>query len=154
MTAERILIPFNFSLFDEKALVFAGRTFSHLPEAALTLFHAYTPVPEFDSSEQTVMGKLKGNLSYLNQKIAEQENALKGVVDRLAAEGWPSDRVRYLFRPRKKDVAGEILDLAQQDGFSYVVLSRRTGRVTRFFTGSVCTRVLTSARNLTICVVT
>ena len=100
------------------------------------------------------MGKLKENLSYLNQKINEQENALKAVVDRLVQDGWPADRVRYLYRPRKKDIAAEILDLVQQDGFSCVVLSRRAGRVTRFFTGSVSTRILTSAKNLTVCVVT
>lgn len=154
MTVERILIPYNFTQFDDRALGFAARTFSHLPSAEITLFNAYTPVPEFDSREKTVMGKLKGNLSYLQQKISEQENALKSVMDRLRKDGWPQDRVRCLYRPRKKDVAGDILDLIQQDGFTFVVLSRRAGRVTRFFTGSVSTRILTSVKNVTVCVVT
>jgi nucleotide-binding universal stress UspA family protein len=154
MTAERILIPYNFTQFDEKALTFAVRTLGHLPSSEITLFNAYTPVPDLDSGEQTVMGKLKGNLSYLKQKISEQENALQSVVDRLRKQGWPQDRVRPLFRPKRKDVAGEILDLVQQDGFAFVVLSRRPGRVTRFFAGSVSSRVLTSAKNVTVCVVT
>ncbi len=154
MAAERILIPYNFTQFDEKALAFAARTFGHLPSAEITLFNAYTPVPELDSREQTVMDKLKGNISYLQQKISEQETALKSVMERLRQDGWAQEKIRYLFRPRKKDVAGEILDLVQQDGFAFVVLSRRPGRVTRFFTGSVSSRILTSAKNVTLCVVT
>jgi nucleotide-binding universal stress UspA family protein len=154
MAAEQILVPYNFTQFDEKALTFATRTFGHLQSAEITLFNAYTAVPELDAGEQTVMGKLKGNLSYLQQKISEQESALKSVRDRLLQDGWPRERVRCLYRPRKKDVAGEILDLVQQDGFAFVVLSRRPGRVTRFFTGSVSTRILTSAKNVTLCVVT
>ncbi len=154
MALEKILIPYNFSRFDEKALAFAARALYRLPMAEMTLFNVYTPLPEFETAEQTVMGKLKGSLSYLHQKISDQENALKAVVQRLYEEGLSRERLRYLYRPRKKDIAGEILDLILQEGYTYVVLSRRTGRVTRFFTGSVSARVLTAAKNVTVCVIT
>jgi len=51
MASEKILLPYNFTGYDQRALDFVIRTFSHLKDVEVTLFHTDTPVPEIDMCE-------------------------------------------------------------------------------------------------------
>ncbi len=51
MASEKILLPYNFTGYHQRALDFVIRTFSHLKDVEVTLFHTYTPVPEIDMRE-------------------------------------------------------------------------------------------------------
>ena len=100
------------------------------------------------------MGKMKSNLNYLTQKINQQEAELETVKKQLVLGGIAESRIQVVFKPRKKDIAEEILNLAQAEKFNIIVINHRPGKVSRFFTGNVFSKVVSAVRNITVCVVT
>ena len=153
MAAQKILLPYNFTTLDHKALTFANNTFGHLEEVEITLFHAYTPLPEIEAESTSVMGKMKGNLSYLSQKIMQQETELKAAEEKLLQGGFSQSCVNTVFKPRKKDIAAEIIEFFSKDKFSVIVLNHKSGKASRFFTGSVFSKVVSALKDTTICIV-
>jgi len=153
MATQKLLLPFNFTRFDQKALDFVISTFGKLEKVEVTVFNAYTPVPEIETAASSVTGKLKGSLSYLSQKITEQEAELKTIKQKLVDNGFADDRVHTVFQPRKKEVAGEIIDTATKNKFDIIVISHKPGKATRFFTGSRYSKVISALKDVTVCVV-
>ena len=153
MATQKLLLPYNFTSFDQKALDFVISTFGNLEEIEVTVFNAYTPVPEIETGASSVTGKLKGSLSYLSQKITEQENELKTIKQKLIDKGFADGRVHTIFQPRKKEVASEIVDIATKNNFGIIVISHKPGKATRFFTGSRYSKVISALKDVTVCVV-
>ncbi len=153
MAIQKILLPYNFTTLDQKALAFVNSTFGRLEEVEITLFYAYTPLPQIEAESTSVMGKLKGNLGYLSQKIMQQETELKTVAEKLLQTGFAQNRIHTAFRPRKKDIAAEIIELASKDNFSVVVINHKPGKASRFFTGSVFSKVVSALKDTTVCIV-
>ena len=154
MPSQKVLLPYNFTIYDQKALDFVVRTFGHLKEVEIILFHTYTPVPEIDTNESPIMDKLKGSLNYLSQKIQDKEIGLRVAKQNLIENGFLESQVRYIFKPRSKDVAGEIIDFVSSGQADLIVINRKPGKVTRLFTGSVFNRLASALKNVTICLVT
>jgi hypothetical protein len=154
MASQRILLPYNFTNYDQKALDFVIRTFAHVEDVEVTLFNSYTSVPEIKTNDSPSMDKLKGNLTYLSQRIREQEEGLKVAKRNLLENGFSEDQIHYVFKPRNKDIAGEIIDLALSGRYDLIVINRKPGKVTRFFTGSVLNKVASALKDTTICLVT
>jgi len=48
MPGQKVLLPYNFTVYDERALDFVIRILSSSKDAEITLFNAYTPAPEID----------------------------------------------------------------------------------------------------------
>jgi len=153
MAVQKILLPYNFTILDQKALDFVSSTFSHLEEVEITLFHAYTPLPEIKAESTSVMGKLKGNLSYLSQKIMQLETELTAVKAKLKQSGFAQSRIHTVFQPRKKDRATEIIELVLKNKFSVVVINHKSGKASRFFSGSVFSKVVSALKDITVCIV-
>ena len=153
MAIQKILIAYNFTDLDQKALDFVTNAFGHLDGIEITIFHAYTPVPDIETEASLVTGKLKGSLSYLSQLIMQRENDLKEVVARLCQNGFPETRIHTVFKPRKKDIASEIISLSRDTKFDVIVLNRKPSRVTRFFSGSVYHKIVMTLRDTTVCIV-
>ena len=153
MAALKILLPYNFRTLDQKALAFASSTFGHLEEVEITLFHAYTPLPEVEADSASVMGKLKGDLGYLSQKIMQQETELNAVKEKLLQSGFAQNRVHTVFKPRKKDIAAEIIEAVTNDRFNVVIINHKSGKASRFFTGSVFIKVVSALKDTTVCIV-
>ena len=153
MAIQKILVAYNFTSLDQKALDFVVSAFGHLEGIEITIFHAYTPVPEIDTEESLVTGKLKGSLSYLSQQIMQRENDLKAVVAKLGQDGLPETHIITVFKPRKKDIASELIDLTRDTKFDVMVLNRKAARVARFFSGSVSNKVLMTLKDMTVCIV-
>lgn len=154
MDAQRILLPYNFSQTDQKALAFVIRTFGSLENAEVTLFHAFTPISEIEASDhQSATAKLKRRLSYLTQELTEREMALQEVRQYLIGKGFDRDKVRYVFKSRKGETATAIIDQTKEEPYDVIVLSHKPGKVTRFFTGNVFSKVVTAVRDLTVCIV-
>ncbi len=153
MASQRILLPYNFTNYDRKAMDFVIRTFSHLKDVEVTLFNAYTAVPEIGTTDSPVMDKLRGNLTYLSQRIREQEEELKVAKRNLLENGFSDDQIHYVFKSRNKDIASEIIDLALNGRYDLIVINRKPGKVTRFFTGSVFNKVASALKDTTICLV-
>ena len=153
MATQKLLLPYNFTRFDQKALDFVINTFGGSKNVDVTIFNAYTPIPEIDTDASLITGKLKGSLSFLSQKIKENEALLDEVKDRLVEGGFPETRVDCIFRPRKKDIASEIIELVSSDKFDIIVLNRKQARVTRFFSGSISHKVVMNLKDVTVCIV-
>ncbi len=153
MATQKILVTYNFTSYDQKALDFVIRTFVHLKDVKVTLLNIYTPVPKIESRESPVMAKFQRNLDYLTQKVKEQEAGLQEARQYLVQNGFTENQVSYIYKPRKKDIIGEIVDIATQDNFNIVVMNRKPGKVTRFFTGSVFSKVVSALKDKTVCIV-
>ena len=153
MATQKLLLPYHFTRLDQKSLDFVINIFGKLDNIAVTVFNAYTPIPEIETDATSRTGKLKGSLSYLSQKIKENETLLDEVKDKLVEGGLPENRVDCIFRPRKKDIASEIIDLTTSDKFDIIVLNRKHARVTRFFSGSISHKVVMTLKDITVCIV-
>jgi hypothetical protein len=154
MASQKILLPYNFTNYDQKALDFVIRTFAHGKDVEVTLFNAYTSVPEIETNNSPIMDKLKGNLTYLSQRIREQEEGLRVAKRNLLENGFSEDQIHYVYKPRNKDIAGEIIEQALNGQYNLIVINRKPGKVTRFFTGSVLNKVASALKDTTICLVT
>jgi nucleotide-binding universal stress UspA family protein len=153
MVIQKILVAYNFTNLDQKALDFVTSAFGHIESVEITIFHAFTPVPEIETQPSVVTGKLKGSLSYLSQQIMQRENDLKRVTEKLAENGFDASRINTVFKPRKKDIASEIISLTRDTKFDAIVLNRKAARVTRFFSGSVSNKVVMTVKDTAVCIV-
>ena len=153
MAIQKILLPYNFTRRDQKAIDFVTSAFAHIEGVEITIFHAFTPVPDIETDASLITGKLKGSLSYLSQQIMQKENDLKSVSEKLTQNGFAADRIQTVFRPRKKDIAGEIINLTRDTQFDVIVLNRKATRVTRFFSGSVSNKVVMTLKDTAVCIV-
>ena len=153
MTIQKILVAFNYTHLDQKAIEFVTSTFAHIDGIEITFFHAYTPIPEIDTQASKVTGKLKSSLSYLSQQIMQRENDLKTITGNLSQTDLANSRIHTIFKPRKKDIASEIINLNRDTNFDVIVLNRKASRVTRFFSGSVSNKVLMTLKETTVCIV-
>lgn len=148
MDGHNILVPYNFTSNDEKSIDLVIQTFGQHKDAAITLFHAYIPVPDIEISDKTIMSRIGGNLNYLRQKINELEAELDKARDRLVSAGFSNDKVRYVFKPQEKDTAQEIIDHASKGKFTGIVLNRSPGSIRSFFTPSVSKKVTKALKDL------
>jgi len=153
MSTQKILVPYNFTQLDQRAVDFVIKTFAHLQENEVTLFHAYTDIPDIETDMSSITSRLKGSMNYLAQKIQEQEAELNAVQQRLLRSGFSGDRLHTIFKPRKKDIAAEIINLVMDEKFDIIVLNRKQARATRFFTGSVSNKVVMGQKGVTVCIV-
>jgi hypothetical protein len=154
MDNQKVLVPYNFTIYDEKALDFVTRRFSNDKGVEVTLFNAYTRMPKIELRRSQIMEKISSNLAYLQQKIYEQENCIKQAREKLIQNGFSSNRVHYIYRALNKDVAQDIIDLVLDKGFDMVVLNGKPGNITRFFSGSVSYKVMKNLKHVNVYVVT
>ena len=154
MVSQHILLPYNFTPLDRKAVAFVIETYGHKEAVAITLLNLYTPMPEIDIDKLSVMANLQGNMTYLRQKITEQEEALGSVYHQLLEGGFEEQNVLVVFKPRKMDIAQEIIEMAKAKKFDVVVLNHKSGKVSRFFAGSVFSKLVTTLTDTTISIVT
>jgi nucleotide-binding universal stress UspA family protein len=153
MAIQKILVAYNFTHLDQKAVEFVTGTFGHIDGVEITFFHAYTPIPEIETHASEVTGKLKSSLSYLSQQVMQRENDLKAITEDLSKSGLAKSQIQTIFRPRKKDIASEIINLNRDTKFDAIVLNRKASRVTRFFSGSVSHKVLMTLKETAVCIV-
>lgn len=141
MAALKILVPYNFTRNDEKAVAFVIDSFSRVADTEVTLFHTYVPVPDIEVSDKTVMARLSGSLGYLRQKILDLEQAIKDAAKRLIEAGFPEEKVHYIFKPRRKETAQEIIDQALDGQFGAIVLNHNPYKIRKFFMPSISKKV-------------
>lgn len=152
MATFRILLPYNFSPNDQKAIRFTIDAFAGRTESSVTLLHAYTPLPNIDVTASPENVKMRSGMTYLAAELKEKEEALKVVGDMLVESGFDGDAVTCVFKKRSKSAAEEIVEMVA--GCNVLVLSRGAGKVTHFFTRSIYARVVSALRGVTICVAT
>ena len=138
----KILIPYNFTPNDEKAIDFVGHRYSEREGVEVTLFHAYTPIPEMDIRDTPIMKKVIHNASVLMLQQDNQRKALETARHRLMNHGIAGHNVQTIFRPVRVDVASDIIRLWQEGKFDVVVLNRNPGNIVNFFSRSISKRIV------------
>jgi len=154
MAGEKILLPFNFTVYDERALKFVINTFPKREDVKITLFNAYTPLPELDMEASPLLERTKEGMAALSRELTQKEGGLKSAKEFLVENGFADDQVDYVFQKRTKPVADEIIELAAKGRYTVLVLSRHSGKAARMFARSVHDKVLSGLKDITICIAT
>ena len=110
MEIRKILLPYNFTDLDKKALDFVSKMFAHLQAVEITLFNVFYSAPAISIQNNPVMKKMQENIAYLNRITAEQEEALNKARETLLSNGFTEDHVKTIFKPRNRDIADHIID--------------------------------------------
>jgi hypothetical protein len=152
MTTPKILMPYNFSMIDEKALAFVIETYARHPDASVTLFHAYTPLPDLDVSANPEIRKTMSGMNYLKNELTEKENGLKAICQRLLKSGFAEGRVDYIFKKKIKGHADEIIAVAKEGRYGVLVLGRKPGMVSQFFARNIHERLLSMLQGVVVCI--
>lgn len=152
MAEQKILVPYNFTTEEEKALRFVIDTFANRKDVKITLFNTYTPVPLLDMGASPEMRKMRDAMNVISKDIEEKEAGLKAAKEYLLENGFSDDQVDYIFRERRKSIADEIIVCAFRGHYTVLVLTRQPGKVTRLFARSVHNKVLSALKDVTICI--
>ncbi len=137
----KILIPYNFTVNDNIAIDFVGRRYGERKKVEITLFHGFTPVPEFDPRNNPIMGKVIHNTAYLRVRQEEEKQALETARQALMTHGFAGHHIHCLYRPIGNDIADDIIRLWKTGKFDVVVLSRNPGNIINYFSRSISKRV-------------
>ena len=154
MTTQKILLPRNFTIYEGKALDFIITTFADRKNVTVTLFHTYIPLPEIDMNASPEMRKMREGLVSLTEELRKKESGLRMSKEFLQQNGFSDEQIDYIFKKRKKAVADEIVECAEQGKYNVIVLTPQRGKVSRLFTRSVHAKLLSSLTNVTICLAT
>ncbi len=136
-----ILIPYNFTANDETAIDFVGQRYAKRKEVEITLFHAFTPVPEIDPRNNPIMDKVIQNTSYLRVQQEGEKQAMEAAKLALVNYGFDGHHIHCLYRPKRQDIADDIIQLWKREKFDVVVLNRNPGNIINYFSRSISKRV-------------
>lgn len=139
--AFKILIPYNFTRNDEKVLHFVGENYHEQKDVDITLFHAFTAIPEIDVKNNPIMEKMKSNMSYLRMQQEERRLALEEAVKMLMNYGIAQPQIHCLFAPIQNDIAADIIRLWKNENYDLIVLNRNPGNIINYFTRSTSKRI-------------
>jgi hypothetical protein len=154
MALQKILVPYNFTAYDKKALDFLINTYLKREDVQVTLFQVYAPLPPVDLEANPEMKKMGVGMAFLSEEVRRKEEGMKSAKDFLVENGFSGSQVSYVFRERQKAVADEIIEQATKGHYHVLVLSRQSGKVSRMFARSVHARILSTLRGVTVCIPT
>jgi hypothetical protein len=154
MSVQKVLLPYNFTSYEGKALDFVIRVFGKREGHHITLFNAYTPPPSVDMQASPELVKMRGSIASLTNELRQKEEGLKSAMEYLVESGFSTDQVNYIFRQREKPIADEIIETVTKGHYRVLVLSRQPGKVTRMFSRSIHSKVLSTVTDITVCVAT
>lgn len=154
MAGKRVLLPYNFTDYDERAVHYVIRTFAGQKAVYVSLLHLYIPLPELDSYSHAGLGRLKTTIASMWTEVREKEKELKRVTEDLVDSGFQEGQVGYLFRPRVKNIGSEIAEEARKGEYNVVVIAEKPGKATRAFTRKIHDTLIADLRNTEIVIIT
>lgn len=154
MPGKRILVPFNFSPYDERALHYVIRNYAGHRWAKVTLLHVYTPLPKLDGYTNPSVRRVKSTMATMWTEVREKEQELKKVLQDLLDSGFSHDQLDYVFRGSEKSIGDEIAQTCREGKYDTVVLSRKSGKASGILSRTVHDKLLNSLRNTEIVIIT
>jgi hypothetical protein len=154
MALQKILVPYNFTAYDQKAMDFLINTYLNRDDVQVTLFHAHAPLPPVDFEANPEMKKMGVGITFLSEEVRRKEEGMKTAKDFLVQNGFSGTQVSYVFKERQRAVADEIIELATKGHYRVLILSRQSGKVSRMFSRSVHARILSALNGVTVCIPT
>jgi len=150
--SKKILLPYDFTSYNRKALDFIVETFATQPETHVTLFHAYAQLPEIDLTANPEMSKLRSPMISLAQELREKEAELNALMEHLVRKGFSREKVNCIFQNREKGVSDAIIKMIKNESYQVVVLVRSPGKVFRMLGRSVSSKIVASLTDVTVCI--
>jgi nucleotide-binding universal stress UspA family protein len=154
MALRKILVPFNFSIQDEKTLHFLIRSFAEDHLARITLFHVYTSLSDMDAYANPALVRLRSTVAAFASELPEKKRTFEQVRADLIENGFSENRVEYELKAQQSSIGEEIVAKVLEGGYDTIVLGYRPGWISRAFTRSVHEKVLGALRNKIITIVT
>lgn len=154
MAGKRILVPFNFTAYDERALHYVIRTFAGEKAVHVTLLHIYASLPDLDGYSNPVLGRLRSTMASMWREVREKEQDLKRVKEDLLENGFHEGQIDTVFKPRSKNIGREIVETAQSGKYDTVVITQKPGKATRAFTKKAHDALLSDLKDTEIVIIT
>ncbi|MBU0734520.1 MAG: universal stress protein [Proteobacteria bacterium] len=154
MVGKRVLVPFNFTDYDERALHYVIRTFAGQERIFIMLFHVYTPLPELDGYSSPSLGRLKSTIASMWQEVREKEKDLKRVKEDLVENGFHESQIAYQSKPGTRNLGAEIVEMARHGDYDIVVISQKPRKASRAFRRKVHDVLLSGLVNTEIVIIT
>ncbi len=154
MTAVKVLVPYNFSVHDWKAFDFIVTMLAKRHDAGISIFNAYPPVPEIDLTANPELAKMKGGLLYLSEELKRKREGLEIAKQYFTKRGFSPAQIDIIFKRRDKNVADEIIDTVIKGRYNVVVLTPTPGKVSKLFAKSVHDKILSTVKDVTVCIPT
>ena len=154
MAGKWILVPYNFTDYDERVLHYVIRTFAGQKAVHVTLLHAYTPLPELDAYSHAGLGSLKTTMASMWTEVREKEQELKRVREDLIDNGFQNDQLSCMFIPKAKNFGSQLVEVARKGPYNVVVISEKPKKATRAFTRRIHDILIRELRNTEIVIIT
>ena len=154
MAGFKVLVPYDFKPYEEKALDLLVNVFANQKDIKITLFNAYAPLPEVDMDASPELEKMRAPIVSLSEELTRKEDGLKSAKKHLIENGFTEDQVDYIFKQREKDLIQEISETIHLGHYRVVVLTRRPAKVSRLFSRSVHSRLLSVVKDIIVCIAT
>ena len=90
----KILVPHDFTSYNQKALDFVVENFGNSPDVHETLFHAYAQLPEIDLTANPEMLKLRSPMISLKRELKEKEAELKTLTRYFVKGGFGEEHLK------------------------------------------------------------
>jgi nucleotide-binding universal stress UspA family protein len=156
----KLLIPVDGSEGAMRAIQYVAETFGHTPELKITLLHILPELPPamWDDGHiltETERQERQGLIAdWENQEEKPWEAILAQARDKLIQAGIAAEALSIKYQPRFSDIADDILDEAELEGCSTIVIGRHgmTGAM-EFFMGSVSNKVVHHAKGVAVIIV-
>lgn len=137
----KVMIPYNFTENDEKALDFVIARYLDDKTVKLTLFHAHHPIREVNVVNNPIMDKMNRTTSYLRQVLSRKKEELEETRQLLVSKGFRSENIDCLFAPLKTDLATDIIRLIKTQNYNAVVLNRSPDTIINFFSKHISEKI-------------
>ncbi len=154
MVGKRVLVPFNFTDYDKKALHYVMRRFAGQERVFITLFHVYTPLPELDGYSSPSLAKLKTTVASMWGEVREKEMDLKRLKEDLVENDFHESQIDYQSKPGTKNIGAEIVEAARNGNYDTVIISQEPKKASRAFRRKVHDALVSELVNTEIVIIT
>jgi nucleotide-binding universal stress UspA family protein len=155
----KVLIAFDCSEGSWRAVEYVAQVFGSLPDTEITLLNILPHVPPYFWDEGHILAdkEREARQEMMAQWKARQEMMCQKGCDKardtLALAGILRERLRCVSTPLNADVAGDIIDEAQNGKYDTIVIGRRGSSITgSHLLGSVTTKVVHHVRGCSVTV--
>lgn len=156
----KLLIPLDGSESAMRAVEYVANAFGHNPDVDIMLLHILPGIPPslWDDghilSEEEYQEREELILDWEKQQAKEWQVIFAQARNKLIQAGVAAAAISSKFQPQYGDIAEDILDEAELEGRSTIVIGRRglTGAA-KFFLGSISAKLVNHAKGIAVIIV-
>jgi nucleotide-binding universal stress UspA family protein len=156
----KLLIPVDGSEGAMRAVQYVADTFGHTPDLKITLLHILPELPPSMWDDGHILTETESQerqeliADWENQEEKPWEAILAQARERLIQGGIAAEALSIKYQPRYSDIADDILDEAELQECSTIVIGRHgLSGAMKFFMGSVSNKVVNHAHGVAVIIV-